>query len=183
MGGTQTQKVNVRVIAATNRNLEEAVKLNAFRADLYYRLNIFPIHIPPLRERRDDIPMLNNYFIRKFSRRMGKRTYRISPRALEKLLSYDWPGNVRELANILERAVILCDEGVIEEEHIGITSEGVLSGQEIPTLAESERLLILKALEETRGVVGGPKGAAKLLGIKRTTLLDRMRKLGIHNLQ
>ncbi|MFQ5641678.1 MAG: sigma 54-interacting transcriptional regulator, partial [bacterium] len=120
VGGTQTQKVNVRVIAATNRNLEEAVKLNAFRADLYYRLNIFPIHIPPLRERRDDIPMLSNYFIKKFSRRMGKRTHRISPRALEKLLSYDWPGNVRELANILEGAVILCDEGVIKEEHIGI---------------------------------------------------------------
>ena len=121
VGGTETQKVNVRVIAASNRNLEEDVKHGAFRTDLFYRLNIFPIHIPPLRERIDDIPLLINYFIKKFSHRMGKRIQSISPKAQEKLMSYDWPGNVRELANILERAVILCEGGLLQREHIGIS--------------------------------------------------------------
>lgn len=179
VGGTQTQKVNVRVIAATNRNLEEAVKLGAFRADLFYRLNIFPIHIPALRERIEDIPVLTNYFIRRFSRRMGKMIYTVSSQALEKLISYGWPGNLRELANVLERAVILCEGGVLQEEHIGISIQHPTRETKISTLEEVERMHIQRALEKTGGVVGGPHGAARLLGMKRTTLLDRIRKLGI----
>ncbi|MCH8021328.1 sigma 54-interacting transcriptional regulator, partial [candidate division KSB1 bacterium] len=180
VGGTETQKVNVRVIAASNRNLEEDVKHGAFRADLFYRLNIFPIHIPPLRERIDDMPLLINYFIKKFSHRMGKRIQSISPQAQEKLMSYDWPGNVRELANILERAVILCEGRLLQQEHIGISIQHPTREAEISTLEEVERMHIQKALEKTAGVVGGPHGAATLLGMKRTTLIDRMRKLGIY---
>ncbi len=179
VGGTQTLRVDVRVIAATNQNLEEVVKLGAFRADLFYRLNIFPIRIPALRERIDDIPLVISYFINKFSRRMGKRIDNISPKALERLLCYDWPGNVRELANIIERAVILCDGRILQEDHIGISRPYLATEEGIRTLEEVERLHILKALTKTKGVVGGPKGAAKLLGIKRTTLLSRMKKLGI----
>ncbi|MCH8873879.1 PAS domain S-box protein [candidate division KSB1 bacterium] len=180
VGGTQTQKVNVRVIAASNRNLEEDVKHGAFRTDLFYRLNVFPIHIPPLRERIDDIPLLINYFIKKFSHRMGKKIQSISPKAQEKLMSYDWPGNVRELANILERAVILCEGRLLQQEHIGISIQHPTREAEISTLEEVEGMHIQRALEKTAGVVGGPHGAATLLGIKRTTLIDRMRKLGIY---
>ena len=179
VGGTQTKKVNVRVIAATNRNLEEAVNNGAFRADLFYRLNIFPIHIPALRERIDDTPLLTNYFIKKFSRRLGKRIDSLSPKAMEKLLSYEWPGNVRELANILERAAILCDSGVLKPEHIGISIQRAVPEMAISTLEHAERQHILRALEETSRVLGGPKGAAKLLGINRSTLWSRMKKLGV----
>ena len=179
VGGTQTIKINVRVIAATNRNIEEAVKLGAVRADLFYRLNIFPVHIPPLRERLEDLPLLTSYFIRKFSRRIGKRIESVSPEAVEKLRSYNWPGNVRELANLLERAIILCESGVLKEEHIGISTSSPVTVSEIVSLEEAERQHILQALEKTGGVLGGPKGAARLLGINRSTLWSRMRKLGI----
>ncbi|MFQ6113654.1 MAG: sigma 54-interacting transcriptional regulator, partial [bacterium] len=179
VGGTQTLKVNVRVIAATNHNLEEAVKHGAFRADLFYRLNIFPVHIPALRDRIDDIPLLINYFVRKFSGRIGKRIESLSSETLEKLISYDWPGNVRELANILERAVILCDGGVLRPEHIGISIPRSVAEEGVSTLEDAERQHIMRALEKTGGVVGGPKGAATLLGINRSTLLSRMKKLGI----
>ncbi|MFQ5865758.1 MAG: sigma 54-interacting transcriptional regulator [bacterium] len=179
VGGTQTIKVNVRVIAATNRNLEEAVKHGAFRADLFYRLNIFPLHVPALRERIDDIPLLTNYFVRRFARRMGKRIESINHEAMKQLMSYDWPGNVRELANVLERAVILCDGGVLKPEHIDISVKRSVTEEGIFTLEDAERHHILRALEKTGGVVGGPKGAANLLGINRSTLLSRMKKLGI----
>jgi transcriptional regulator with GAF, ATPase, and Fis domain len=179
VGGSQTIKVNVRVIAATNRDLEERVKRGAFRPDLFYRLNIFPIHLPSLRERRDDIPILTHHFVGKFSQRMGKKIDQISSEALEKLMRYEWPGNVRELANLLERAVILCDGGVLQPDHIGMTNALVTPENEIPTLETAERMHILEALKKTKGVVGGPNGAAKLLGLNRTTLLARMKKLGI----
>jgi PAS domain S-box-containing protein len=179
VGGAQTIKVNVRVIAATNRNLEESVKQSTFRTDLFYRLNIFPIHLPSLQERRGDIPVLTNHFVNKFSRRMGKKIDQVSAEALEKLSRYDWPGNVRELANVIERAVILCDGGVLQTDHIGIASAEVTSVDEIPTLEAAERTHILEALKKTKGVVGGPNGAAKLLGLNRTTLLAKMKKLGI----
>ena len=123
VGGTKTLKVNARVIAATNRDLEAEVKRGSFRADLYYRLNIFPINVPPLRDRKQDIPLLASYFINKFSRQMGRRVNGISPRAMDKLQRCDWPGNVRELANILERAVILCQGRVLQAEHIHIFQE------------------------------------------------------------
>jgi transcriptional regulator with GAF, ATPase, and Fis domain len=179
VGGTQTLKVDVRVIVATNRNLEEAVKRGAFRADLFYRLNIFPIHLPSLRERREDIPILTNYFVNKFSRSMGRKIDRVSPEVLENLMRYEWLGNVRELANLLERAVILCDGGVLERDHINISNLAETSEVGIATLEDAERQHILRALEKTKGIVGGPHGAAKLLGINRTTLLARMKKLGI----
>jgi PAS domain S-box-containing protein len=179
VGGSQTLKVDVRVIAATNRNLEEVVKLGAFRTDLFYRLNIFPIHLPALRERRDDIALLTNYFASKFSRRMGKKIDRVSPKALETLMDYDWPGNVRELANVLERAVILCDGGVLQPDYIGISEPAPTSEAALSTLEEAERQHILRALEKTNWVVGGSAGAAKLLGLNRTTLLAKMKKLGL----
>jgi Nif-specific regulatory protein len=179
VGGIQTLEVNVRVIAATNRTLEEVVKMGAFRVDLFYRLNIFPIHLPALRERREDIPLLINYFVGKFSRRMARKIDRVSHEALKKLMDYHWPGNVRELANVLERAVILCDGGMLQPDHMGISDLASTSNTEVLTLEEAERRHILKALEKTKWIVGGPSGAAKLLGLNRTTLLARMKKLGI----
>ncbi len=179
VGSARTIKVNVRVIAATNRNLEQAVTQGLFRSDLFYRLNIFPIYIPPLRERMEDVPLLANYFIRKFSDKMGKRIDSLDTASLDKLMGYDWPGNVRELANILERAVILCDKGNIRTDHIGISNKAVTRESRITTLEDMERMHIVKALEQTKGVVGGSEGAAKLLGINRSTLWSRMKKLGI----
>ncbi|MGH7596568.1 MAG: sigma 54-interacting transcriptional regulator [bacterium] len=180
VGGAETMKVNVRVIAATNRNLEEDVKNGSFRPDLFYRLNIFPIQIPALRERVDDIPLLANYLITQFARRLGKRIQSINQQALEKLVRYDWPGNVRELANILERAVILCQGRVLQEEHLGELRANSRQAENFPTLEEAERRHILQALEKTNGVLAGPKGAAQLLGLNRSTLWSRMRKLGIN---
>lgn len=181
VGGSQTIRADVRVIAATNRELEALVRKGAFRADLFYRLHIFPIHLPPLRDRREDIPLLASHFIAIFCRKMGKKISGISPRALEILQNYSWPGNVRELANVLERGVILCDEGVLQAEHIAMLHEAAaaVSQAEVPTLADSERNHILKTLEKTNWVVGGPAGAARLLNINRTTLIARMKKLGI----
>ena len=182
VGGAQTLKVNVRVIAATNRNLQEQVQRGAFRADLFYRLNIFPLEIPPLRERSSDIPLLANYFVREFARRLGKRITSINQKALDKLTHYNWPGNVRELANILERAVILCQGRALQEEHIGIFLAAPAmtdSNEKFETLEEAERRHILQALERTNGVLAGPNGAAQLLGMNRSTLWSKMRKLGI----
>jgi len=180
VGGNQTLKVNVRIIAATNRNLEEEVRNGAFRADLYYRLNIFPIEIPPLRDRHGDIPLLAHYFVDKFSRNMGKRIQSINNAALEKLQRNQWLGNVRELANILERAAILCQGRVLQEQHITILNTGGETfSNEFLTLEDMERQHIINALEKTRGVLAGPAGAATLLNINRSTLWSRMRKLEI----
>jgi formate hydrogenlyase transcriptional activator len=179
VGGTQTVRVNARVIAATNRNLADDVRRGTFRADLFFRLNIFPIEVPPLRDRREDIPLLAQHFIREFSGRLGRRVERIDPRALERLTSYGWPGNVRELANILERAVILCQGPVLLPAHLAWTS-ATPAAEDVCTLEEAERRHILKALEQSGGVLGGPQGAAQLLGLNRSTLWSRMRKLGIN---
>jgi PAS domain S-box-containing protein len=181
VGGNETIKVDVRVIAATNRNLETEVEKGRFRADLYYRLNIFPIHIPPLRERIDDLPLLTDFFVDKFASRMGKKITGIDSRSIEKLVSWHWPGNVRELANILERAVILCKDKELKAHHIGLGSSPASNDDQIPTLEENERRLILKALKKCQGRLAGPKGAAELLGIKRSTLWSRMQRLGISN--
>jgi len=182
VGGFQTHKVDVRVIAATNRDLEQEVRRGAFRADLFYRLNVFPIEVPPLRERKDDVPLLAGYFVRKFSQRMGKRIQGINRAVYEQLHQYDWPGNVRELANLLERAVILCQSDILELKHLAVSrakqgSAGPAEG--LPTLEESERRLILRALEQTGGTLAGPNGAAQILGLNRSTLWSRMKKLGI----
>ncbi len=183
VGGAQTQKVDVRVIAASNRDLEEEVRRGVFRSDLFYRLNVFPIEVPPLRDRKEDIPLLAAYFVGKFTQRMGRRIFSIHRSAQEQLMDYDWPGNVRELANLLERAVILCQGDTLLPQHISVHRGRPVSSasvpEPLPTLEDGERRLILRALEQTGGVLAGPNGAAQLLGINRSTLWSRMRKLGI----
>lgn len=182
VGGGQSIRVDVRVIAATNRELGDEVRRGSFRSDLFYRLNVFPIFVPPLRERREDIALLAAHFRRKFAERMGKRIEGISPEASLRLKQYDWPGNVRELANLVERAVILCQGDTLRSSHIALPP-GPANRTEfraaLPTLEESERGLILEALKRTDGVLAGRAGAAELLGINRSTLWSRMRKLGI----
>jgi PAS domain S-box-containing protein len=180
LGGSQTIRVDVRVITATNRDLQMDVKRGAFRSDLFFRIDIFPIQIPPLRARKDDIPLLANFFIAKFSRRLGKRIHSINLKPMETLTNYHWPGNVRELANILERAVILCRGNVLRNEHIvGLTNLGTSADKTPLTLAEAERQHILQVLQITNGIIGGPNGAAAILGLNRSTLRSRMQKLGI----
>jgi PAS domain S-box-containing protein len=180
VGGTQTLRVDARIIAATNRDLAADVQRGVFRSDLFFRLNIFPIQVPPLRARRGDIPILARHFVREFASRMGRTVDQIDARALDQLVAYQWPGNVRELANILERAVILCEGKVLQSTHLGLpTTVAALTTDDVVTLDEAERRHILKALEKTGGVLAGPKGAAALLGVNRSTLWSRMRKLGI----
>jgi len=178
LGGLQTLKVNFRLIAATNRNLAEAMRDNEFRSDLYYRLNVFPIRIPPLRERRQDIPLLVEHFVQKFCLRMKKSITSIPQRAMDALKALDWPGNVRELENIIERAVILTQGSVLVvplSELIPLKEERS-KGQ---TLEAAERGHIVRALRESHGQVGGMSGAAGRLGMKRTTLQSKMKHLGI----
>jgi PAS domain S-box-containing protein len=179
LGATRPTKVNVRVIAATNRNLEEEVARGHFRSDLFYRLNIFPIRLPPLRERKPDVPLLATHFATEFARRMGKTVRGIEGNAMARLMAYEWPGNVRELANVLERAVILCDGPSILEGHLGVIGRDRRETGVFPTLEEVERQHIIRALAETGGVLAGPQGAAKLLGMRRSTVWSRMKKLGI----
>jgi len=179
IGGEETVKVDVRVIAATNRDLEKQVESGHFRADLFYRLNIFPIRIPPLRDRKEDIFLLTDYLVKQISKRMGKQIEKVSPAVIHKLTQSNWPGNVRELANILERAVILCQGSVIQTHHIGSLSMVPVADGNFPSLEDVEREHILKALKKTGGVLSGPHGAAALLNINRSTLWSRMQKLGI----
>jgi formate hydrogenlyase transcriptional activator len=208
LGSTHTRKVNVRLVAATNRDLEAMVAAREFRSDLYYRLNVFPIHIPPLRERREDIPLLIRYFVQKYARQMQKRIDTIPVAALKKLSAWEWPGNIRELENFIERAVILTrgkfldvpfaevnkvvvgtsvyspislgqeEIARIVKVTIGELHNGTASGT---AHAHDEKLRqeITRILQETRGRVGGPDGAAARAGVNRTTLLSRMKKLGI----
>jgi PAS domain S-box-containing protein len=179
IGATRTTKVNVRVIAATNRDLPEDVRRGAFRADLFYRLNVFPIRVPPLRERKEDVLSLAGHFVTEFASRMGKPIQGIGAQSVARLTAYEWPGNVRELANVLERAVILCQGDRILEEHIGALSHEEPGPGPFLTLEEIERQHIIRALEQTGGVLAGPQGAARLLGMSRSTVWSRMRKLGI----
>jgi PAS domain S-box-containing protein len=182
VGGSRTLKVDVRVIAATNRDLTEEVFRGAFRSDLFYRLNVFPIEVPPLHKRKEDIPVLAAHFALKFSHRMNKRIQGISKEAYDLMQRNDWPGNVRELATLLERAVILCSGPIIQSDHLVLSTPrpSSIAGPELlPTLEDSERKLIVQALEQTNGVLAGPNGAAQLLGVNRSTLWSRMRKLGI----
>jgi transcriptional regulator with GAF, ATPase, and Fis domain len=182
LGSTRPTKVNIRVITATNRDLQTEVQDGAFRSDLFYRLNIFPIHVPPLRERKEDVPLLAAHFVTEFAKRMGKNVDRIGSLAAARLAAYRWPGNVRELANVMERAVILCEGSVIQDEHVGVLGRGSRSidSDVFLTLAEMERQHIERALARTGGVLAGPQGAARLLGMRRSTVWSRMRKLGIH---
>jgi transcriptional regulator with GAF, ATPase, and Fis domain len=180
VGGTRSIKVDVRVIAATNRNLEEAVRQNRFRADLYYRLNVFPIHLPPIRERRDDIPLLARFFVNRYMIRMGKRIEKIAPEAMDRLVAYSWPGNIRELENIIERAVILCKGPTLHvEDELAPSPPSAGEDQRPLTLEDVERNHIVRILEQTRWVIEGHAGAAKILKIHPNTLRSRMQKLGI----
>ncbi len=179
VGGTQTLKVNVRLIAATNRNLEKAVEQERFRADLYYRLNVFPIAIPPLRERLEDVPRLARHFVMMYAAKMGKSIGAVGESVLNKLMEYGWPGNVRELQNVIERAVILSPKGRLE---LGDSLSAPASGARSKsprTFEEIEREHILSVLKSTGWRVSGERGASRILGLKRTTLEARMRKLGI----
>ncbi len=189
LGNAKTLRVNVRLIAATHRNLAKMVREGKFREDLYYRLHVFPVHLPPLRERREDIPELVRHFVRFYSRRFGKTIDTIPAAAMQALEQYPWPGNVRELQHLIERAVILSrgpelrvplsELATPPRESSGpIPPQVALSSP--PTLKDTERELIRRTLEECNWVVGGEHGAAARLGLKRTTLLSRMKKLGIH---
>ncbi len=179
VGGIQTFKVNVRVIAATNRDLEQLAKTGQYRPDLYYRLNVFPLHVPALREREGDIPLLAQYFVRKFSANLGKKLDRIPKRMITALQRYQWPGNIRELEHVIERAVILSEGHELEPIDWLSSSNGKGGYAKTMTLEEMEREHILDVLEQTSWRVSGDKGAAKILGLNPTTLEARMKKLGI----
>ena len=186
VGSGTTHRINVRLVAATHRDLTQMVSQREFRMDLYYRLNVFPVELPPLRERRQDIPQLVSHFVELFSRRMGKRISHIPQDTVEAFTSYSWPGNVRELQNLIERAVIRADNGVLPNPLRKPDSkrDAPTPALVAPTLApgtfwDSQRDLILQALRATGWVVGGPRGAAARLGLKRTSLITKMKKLGI----
>ena len=181
LGSTHTKKVNVRLVAATNRDLEKMIAAREFRSDLYYRLNVFPIRIPPLRERPDDVPLLVRYFAEKFSRQMQKPIESVPTSAMTKLRAWHWPGNIRELENLIERSVILTNGSVLQVplSELEQTQANGDSLSRTATLEGTEREHIIKILRETRGVLAGPNGAASRLGLKRTTLQYKMKKLGI----
>ena len=178
LGSTRTKKVDVRLVAATNRDLERMIEERQFRSDLYYRLNVFPIRIPPLRERPEDIPLLVQYFTQKYASRMQKRIESIPQAAMRKLTRWHWPGNVRELQNLVERAVILTRSSTLA---ISVPELANSGANLVPARARNfdEQDRIVRILKETKGRVGGQNGAAARLGLKRTTLLTRMKKMGI----
>jgi formate hydrogenlyase transcriptional activator len=190
LGSSRTIKVNVRIIAASNRDLEKALQEGRFRADLFYRLNVLPLTLPPLRERRSDVPLLASFFVERFSRQFGKQINGISQDTMDVLSRYSWPGNVRELQNVIERAVVLCPGTVLRlgQDLLPVTGEaaqrdttsalGVASSSP-NTLENVERSHILQVLQETRGVIEGPRGAARILNLHPNTLRSRMKKLGI----
>jgi len=181
LGSTRTIKTDARLIAATNRNLEACVQEQTFRADLFYRLNIFPIHVPPLRERPEDIPLLVRHFAQHFARRMNRVIDKIPSETMETLVRHSWPGNIRELQNVIEHSVILSPGPVLRVPLAGLQSHSVPNqeGTRRRTLEEAEREHILSTVKETKWVISGPHGAAARLGMNRSTLQFRMRKLGI----
>src|SRR5271165_6595728 len=182
VGGNRTIHVDIRIIAATNRNLKQMVEEGKFRSDLYYRLHVFPLNVPSLRERREDIPLLVRYFVQKHAQRMGREIETIPSRALEALTNYDWPGNIRELQNVIERSVILTNgpELRVAMPEFNSQSPAAAPHRQASKFSEpTERARILQALKEANGQVGGENGAAARLGMKRTTLQSRMRKYNI----
>jgi formate hydrogenlyase transcriptional activator len=189
LGSCRTHRISVRLIAATHRNLDEMLTRNEFRSDLYYRLNVFPIVVPPLRERREDVAALVAHFAQNFARRMSKRIDHIPQKTLDALTSYSWPGNVRELQNLVERAAILSHNGVLPNPLPAQNTERLVANPTASnplnlcrgpgTFMDSQRAIILRALQTTGWIVGGPHGAAARLGLKRTTLIAKMKKLGV----
>jgi formate hydrogenlyase transcriptional activator len=180
LGSARTHKVDVRLVAATHRNLDDMVTRGEFRSDLYYRLNVFPVLLPPLRARREDIHGLVMHFVEKFGRRIGKQVEYIPETTMSALTFYEWPGNIRELQNLIERAVILSDDGVLPNPLPTSGAPSINVPQVAGTLKDTERAVILQTLEQVGWVIGGPKGAAYKLGVKRTTLIHKMEKLGIY---
>ena len=181
VGGKSTVKIDVRVIAATNKNLEKEVAEGRFRLDLYYRLNVFPIVVPSLRERMEDIPLLAQYFVDFYSSRSGKKLTGLSEKAIKKMMAYKWPGNIRELEHLMERSVLLAKGTIIEDvplpEHSEISS--ALQDDHIKTIQENERDHIISVLKKCKGKIWGPGGAAEILNIPPSTLNSKMKKLGI----
>jgi len=184
VGGTRSIRTNVRVIAATNRNLQVAIQAGTFRSDLFYRLNVFPIDMPPLRERREDIPMLVEYFVDHCARKAGKHIHGITKESLDLLRSYPWPGNIRELQNVIERSVIMCETENFSVDKTWLAQQPLATVPKIPLglsekLAAQEKEMIEAALRESAGRVFGPSGAATKLGIPRSTLESKIRSLKI----
>jgi transcriptional regulator with GAF, ATPase, and Fis domain len=193
VGGLKAVPVDVRLVAATNQDLEARMEAGQFRPDLFYRLSVFPIRLPPLRERRDDIPLLAERFLCRFAEQQHKPTPRLTPRALDRIAAYDWPGNVRELQNVIERAVILARGPAIDDDLLVLrySTDVVRTGQPEPPqeqgrdsnvvrFSDAERLAILRAVERAGWRISGHGGAAEMLGLKATTLHAKMKKLGIH---
>jgi formate hydrogenlyase transcriptional activator len=184
LGSTRIKKIDARVVAATHRDLEEMIVQNQFRLDLYYRLNVFPIHIPALRERREDIPLLVRHFVRQFARKMNKTVEGISAEMMQALVQYPWPGNIRELQNVIERSVIVHEKGDLSVEQTWIDRQCWPTEPPMPrSLRRSgmeEREIIGAALAETRGRVSGPLGAAAKLGIPPSTLESKIRSMNIN---
>jgi transcriptional regulator with GAF, ATPase, and Fis domain len=181
LGSPRTIKVNVRIIAASNRNLEEEIRAGRFREDLFYRLNVFPITIPPLRQRKEDIPLLVNHFVAKFNKKMGKKIDAVTKETLNALQEYHWPGNVRELESVIERAVITSQGTALQvlDRFESIRKAGELVGQDVKAIADLEQDHILQVLQKTGWRIEGKTGAAILLGLNPSTLRARMRKYGI----
>ena len=182
VGGKQTIKIDVRLIAATNRNLEEEVKAGRFRADLYFRLNVFPIHLPPLRERQEDIEPLTHFFVQKYSRNAGRRIKKVTPKVIQQLSSYTWPGNVRELEHIIERSILLATDDILHDVHIPKNASADKQEQAHllnRSLDEVERGYIIETLKRCAGKISGAGSAAEILKIPGNTLHSKMKKLGI----
>jgi formate hydrogenlyase transcriptional activator len=183
LGSTVTRKVNVRVVAATHRSLEEMIQEKQFRRDLYYRLNVFPIYIPPLRERPEDIPLLARHFVHEFARRMNKTVAAISPQTMDALTQYSWPGNIRELQNVIERSVVVYREGNFSVKKSRFSGQPLHRSrvrQSFRRSATEDRRMIDSALAEAGGRVSGPSGAAALLGIPSSTLESKIRSMKIN---
>jgi formate hydrogenlyase transcriptional activator len=179
LGSSHTHQVDVRLVAATHRDLAGMVRNGEFRSDLYFRLNVFPVMLPPLRERREDIPDLIAHFVEILGRRVGRHIDHIHPETMSALTSYDWPGNIRELQNLIERAVILSEDGVLPNPLLSAGTQRISVVPTPTTLIDSERALILRTLEAAGWVIGGQDGAAVRLGLKRTTLIYKMQRHGI----
>jgi formate hydrogenlyase transcriptional activator len=179
LGSNQTQRVNVRVVAATNGDLLKLVSEKRFRSDLYYRLNVFPIPVPPLRNRTEDIPLLVRHFVNKYAGRMQKRIDEIAVETMDALSAHSWPGNIRELQNFIERSVILTTGKTLRPRLEGLRQAAEHGAPEAITLEEAQRDHIRKTLKQTNGVVAGPHGAAARLGMRRSTLYFHMQRLGI----
>ena len=185
LGASQTRRVDVRLIAATNRCLEQAVEHGRFREDLYYRLSVFPIHLPPLRERREDIPLLAEFFLRQLASRLGRRFVGIEPASMERLTAFSWPGNIRQLQNVVEHSAILCDDPLLRIPSCLLAEKQAAAGATSKLDAAvhgNEQRMIEQALDESGGRVSGPSGAAERLGVPASTLESKIKRLQIDKL-